>query len=110
MYRIIGYSHDNASVRGGDIVNVTFRASAGMRDGIYPFRVKNILLGKADGSEVMVDDIKSDIIVGSATGNYELRVENYQAPSTYDLQGRKLNSASAMKSGVYINNGKKIIK
>ena len=110
MYRIIGYSHDNASVRGGDIVNVTFRASAGMRDGIYPFRVKNILLGKADGSEVMVDDIKSDIIVGSATGNYELRVANYQAPSTYDLQGRKLNSASAMKSGVYINNGKKIIK
>lgn len=111
MYRIIGYSHDNASVRDGNLADITFRASADMRDGIYPFHVRNILLGRADGSEVTIDNIKSNIIVGNATSNYELQITNYpQQQSIYDLQGRKLNSASAMKSGLYINNGKKVIK
>ena len=111
MYRIIGYSHDNASVRDGNLADITFRASADMRDGIYPFHVRNILLGRADGSEVTIDNIKSNIIIGNATSNYELQITNYpQQQSIYDLQGRKLNSASAMKSGLYINNGKKVIK
>ena len=42
-----------------------------------------------------------------ATDIKELGMTNEKSP-TYDLNGRKVNK-SALKSGVYINNGKKVM-
>ena len=107
MYRIIGYSFDNSIFHAPSLADITFRASTGMRDGIYPIHVSNILLGRADGSEVQMDDIKSSIVIGNATTaieNGKLKIEN--SPRIYDLQGRKRNNVG--QRGVYIINNKKV--
>ena len=107
MYRIIGYSFDNSIFHAPSLADITFRASTGMRDGIYPLHISNILLGRADGSEVQMDDIKSSIVIGNATTaieNGKLKIEN--SPRIYDLQGRKRNNVG--QRGVYIINNKKV--
>lgn len=112
MYRIIGYSFNNSSLSGNALADITFRASTGMRDSIYPLNVRNIILGRADGSEVKVDDIRRNIIIGEATTAISQHpTADTQLPTTiYDLQGRKHNSASEIPSGVYIMNGSKVVK
>ena len=107
MYRIIGYSFDNSIFHAPSLADITFRASTGMRDDIYPIHISNILLGRADGSEVQMDDIKSSIVIGNATTaieNGKLKIEN--SPRIYDLQGRKRNNVG--QRGVYIINNKKV--
>lgn len=109
-YRVIGYSNANASL-GRTLANITFKASSGIRDGIYPLNISNILLGRADGSEVKMDELQRNIIIGNVTAISSIPASEEQQPTVvYDLQGRKYNSASEIKSGLYISNGNKIIK
>ena len=110
-YRILAYSNKNDLVKGtsGDIIAITVKAADTMPDGIYTINfVETVLTEEVDGKSVSVypENTSCAVSVGNATG-----IEGVDAAAArqtiYDLQGRPTD---AKKRGIYIINGKKVIK
>ena len=110
-YRILAYSNKNDLVKetSGDIIAITVKAADTMADGIYTINfVETVLTEEVDGKSVSVypENTSCAVSVGNATG-----IEGVDAatarPTIYDLQGRPVD---AKQRGIYIINGKKVIK
>lgn len=70
--------------------------------------VENILLTKENTSTLQLNNVFTNVVTGIyQVGNGDRSIEN---AAIYDLSGRRVSVSSALPKGVYIMNGKRIIK
>lgn len=70
--------------------------------------IENILLTKDNTSTLQLNDVFTNVITGiNQMEDGELKMEN---ATIHDLSGRRISVSSVLPKGVYIINGKKIIK
>lgn len=110
LVRVICYSFDNSRIANGAVADMSVVADFDVTDGQYPMTVSNIILGLPDASSVFMGDKVVMLKVGNdANGISNAAVDTDADSNLYDLQGRRITKATLSK-GVYINNGRKIIK
>ena len=109
-YRVAAISTSNRTFNGKDGELLNIMLSGGDNDNIL---ISNIHFFTVDGGDNMFDDIliQSGIATDIANNSSTRPFVNPSTSSIYDLQGRCLNSQpSTLKKGIYIVNGKKIVK
>ena len=107
-YRILAYSNKNDLVKetSGDIIAITVKAADTMADGIYTINFSETVLTNVEEQSVYTENTSCAVSVGNATG-----IEGVDAAAArqtiYDLSGRPTD---AKQRGIYIINGKKVMK
>jgi hypothetical protein len=83
-------------------------ADNNIKAGNYSVGIDNVILSQAGQSE-MPESITFNANVSMATGITETQSEDINKRNVmYDIMGRKMNNS--LRHGIYIMNGKKIIK
>lgn len=108
--RVLCYSMTNATLANGILATLQLRASGNVPDGIYPMTMTNIILGRRDGSSAVLGEQTVMVTVGKGATGIESVTTDSANTNIYDLQGRKVSSASDLSKGMYIINGRKHIK
>ncbi|MCR5068592.1 MAG: leucine-rich repeat protein [Prevotella sp.] len=92
----------------GTVARVTLVADNNIKAGNYSVGIDNVILSQAGQSE-MPESITFNANVSKATGITETQSEDINKRNVmYDIMGRKMNNSP--RHGIYIMNGKKIIK
>ena len=92
----------------GTVARVTLVADNNIMAGNYSVGIDNVILSQAGQSE-MPESITFNANVSMATGITETQSEDINKRNVmYDIMGRKMNNSP--RHGIYIMNGKKIIK
>ena len=102
------YSLTNAvfAQQEGDILILKLRAAEDVEEGLAMLEINNQVLASADIQPKKAGDHMSIVKFTLETGINDIK-EGNNAETLYDLQGRRSN---AKHHGVYIVNGKKVIK
>jgi hypothetical protein len=108
--RCVVYSGKNASLKGndGDVVSIKLKASDDLAAGNYQLRLSNqeVVLTEDVSTSMHPSETRCNVAVGEVTGIN--RIPHVESSSViYDLQGRP---AKANQRGIYIVNGKLVIK
>lgn len=100
-YTVVIYSLDNQTFSHveGSLLNVTL-------DGDGEPVMSNVLLCTPAGERTFVDCMP----MGTATGISTVGTTNTNSNAIYDLRGNKVQTKGKLPKGVYIMNGKKVIK
>ena len=92
----------------GTVARVTLVADNNIKAGNYSVGIDNVILSQAGQSE-MPESITFNANASMATGITETQSEDINKRNVmYDIMGRKMNNS--LRHGIYIMNGKKIIK
>ena len=108
--RCVVYSGMNASLKGndGDVVSIKLKASDDLAAGNYQLRLSNqeVVLTEDVSTSMHPSETSCNVAVSEVTGIN--RIPHVESSSViYDLQGRP---AKANQRGIYIVNGKLVIK
>jgi hypothetical protein len=108
--RCVVYSGKNASLKGndGDVVSIKLKASDDLAAGNYQLCLSNqeVVLTEDVSTSMHPSETSCNVAVGEVTGIN--RIPHVESSSViYDLQGRP---AKANQRGIYIVNGKLVIK
>jgi hypothetical protein len=90
----------------GDILILSLRATADAEEGLYALELNNQVLATTDIRAMKADDHLTIVNITKETRIDELN-QTIDTKVVYDLQGRR---SSVKQHGVYIVNGKKVIK
>ena len=90
----------------GDILILSLRATADAEEGLYALELNNQVLATTDIRAMKADDHLTIVNITKETRIDELH-QTIDTKVVYDLQGRR---SSVKQHGVYIVNGKKVIK
>ncbi len=105
--RILCYSMPNKNMQRGELAEIALRVGEEVQDGNYALTMKNIILGRLDGSSVNLADKQIKVCVGDGVvGIDEVEVSSERS-DVYDLQGRKIDADTDLVRGIYIINGEK---
>ena len=107
-YKVISFSNKNRNFSDniGDVVVITVKAADDMKAGSYKLEVRDQVICDEELKDVAKGKTYSTITVGEATGINAIGNGN-ENQTIYDLQGRP---SDGKKRGIYIINGKKVIK
>ena len=107
-YKVISFSNKNRNFSDniGDVVVITVKAADDMKAGSYKLEVRDQVICDEELKDVAKGKTYSTITVGEATGIDAIGNGN-ENQTIYDLQGRP---SDGKKRGIYIINGKKVIK
>lgn len=106
--RFLCGSMDDETFLGNSGEIATIKVSIeGVPDGSYPVVLKAMKLTETDISKFYeADEVLTTLTISTTTDIRSMQFERQFSP-VYDLQGRRVNDA---KKGVYIQNGKKVVK
>ena len=92
----------------GDVLLITVKAADDIAVGDVEIKITNTVLSRQDGSTYKPADCTATVTVtdGSTTGIDDVKGENGEMKTIYDLQGRKVEVPS---EGLYIIDGKKVM-
>ena len=103
---VVVYTNSLQNIEGTDgaLLKLTVKTAADFEEGIV--RLENIKLVQQQGETVQIAD--SELTV-TTTGIDDITLDNGQHVKVYNLQGQRVNG-QALNKGVYIVNGKKVIR
>lgn len=113
IVRVLAASTNGYKFEGneGSVAYVTLVADHSVVAGDYSVGINNIILS-ANGETIMPDATTFGVRIGDSTGIKDVLSDDANL-SVYDLSGKivkHVSSANELKKGVYIVNGKKIVK
>ena len=88
----------------GDVLLITVKAADDIAVGDVDIKITNTVLSRQDGTTYKPADCTATVSVTDGTGIDEVKGENGEGKTIYDLQGRKVEVPS---EGLYIIDGKK---
>ncbi|MBR5592907.1 MAG: leucine-rich repeat protein, partial [Bacteroidaceae bacterium] len=92
----------------GDVLLITVKAADNIAIGDVDIKITNTVLSRQDGTTYKPADCTATVTVtdGSTTGIDDVKGENGEMKTIYDLQGRKVDT---LNRGLYIIDGKKVM-
>lgn len=91
----------------GTLFKVTLQAAATMSEGTAACSISGIVLSRPEGTKATPADEPFNVAVSNTTAIRT--VGTTSAPrSVYDIKGRKMATAKALRKGLYIMDGKKV--
>ena len=90
----------------GDVLLITVKAADDIALGDVEIKITNTVLSRQDGTTYKPADCTATVSVTDVSGIDEVKGENGEVKTIYDLQGRKVEVSS---EGLYIIDGKKVI-
>ena len=90
----------------GDVLLITVKAADNIAIGDVDIKITNTVLSRQDGTTYKPADCTATVSVTDGTGIDEVKGENGEGKTIYDLQGRKVEVSS---EGLYIIDGKKVV-
>ena len=104
-YLVVLYNMNKTTF--GDGVLLSISVVAGENAGTVSGSLYNVRMSTADAVSYKCEDASFKVTVNApTTGVDEVKAENGEVKTIYDLQGRKVNTSS---KGLYIINGKKVL-
>ena len=91
----------------GDVLLITVKAADEMAIGDVDIKITNTVLSRQDGTTYNPADCTAIVTVTDVSGIDEVKGENENVKTIYDLQGRKVETMT--KGGIYIVGGKKVL-
>ena len=90
----------------GDVLLITVKATDDIALDDVDIKITNTVLSRQDGTTYKPADCTATVSVTDGTGIDEMKGENGEGETIYDLQGRKVEVSS---EGLYIIDGKKVV-
>ena len=89
----------------GDVLLITVKAADDIAVGDVEIKITNTVLSRQNGTTYKPADCTATVTVTDGTGIDDVKGENGEVKTIYDLQGRKVEVPS---EGLYIIDGKKV--
>ena len=90
----------------GDVLLITVKAADDIAVGDVEIKITNTVLSRQNGTTYKPADCTATVTVTDGTGIDDVKGENGEVKTIYDLQGRKVEVPS---DGLYIIDGKKVV-
>ena len=89
----------------GDVLLITVKAADDIAVGDVEIKITNTVLSRQNGTTYKPADCTATVTVTDVSGIDDVKGENGEVKTIYDLQGRKVEVPS---EGLYIIDGKKV--
>lgn len=105
-YRVICSSMMNDELSEGAVIRLQVKTASNMQ-GTYNVLAGNVVLSETNAQRHEAANAGAQLVIGNeATGIDQISTLNSHISNLYDMQGRRVN---AVKKGVYVVNGKKVV-
>jgi len=94
----------------GEVCTVRIRTAPDMAEGDYPLLLSDVCISDANARSHNVAQLTTPLTINEASGIATVTSAKVRKAACHDLQGRRIDNHGQLRKGLYIYEGRKVVR